>query len=107
MSHWDLGTCFVLYIMSILFLIHPSFSSTYSFRLFDEQKDVLILVFLEDIPTSQMSPYYRMRKMLKRKTYLSWPRAEEHPELFWEKLRQALKTKEDLGEDRFLLSMMD
>ncbi|XP_031697548.1 toll-like receptor 13, partial [Anarrhichthys ocellatus] len=63
-----------------------------SFRLFDEQKDVLIMVFLEDIPIAQLSPYYRMRKLLKRRTYLSWPRAEEHPELFWEKLRQALKT---------------
>lgn len=78
-----------------------------SFRLFDEQKDVLILVFLEDIPTSQLSPYYRMRKLLKRRTYLSWPRTMEHPELFWEKLRQALRTREDLCEDRFLLNVMD
>lgn len=65
-----------------------------SFRLFDEQKDVLILVFLEDIPTRQLSPFYRMRKMLKRKTYLSWPRAERHPRVFWEKLRQALLDKD-------------
>ncbi|XP_068566343.1 toll-like receptor 13 [Cebidichthys violaceus] len=78
-----------------------------SFRLFDEQKDVLIMVFLEDIPITQLSPYYRMRKLLKRRTYLSWPRAEEHPKLFWEKLRQALKTGEDLGEDQFLLNVMD
>ncbi|KAK2920576.1 hypothetical protein Q8A73_000061 [Channa argus] len=28
-----------------------------SFRLFDEQKDVLILLFLEDIPAQQLSPY--------------------------------------------------
>ncbi|XP_031153532.1 toll-like receptor 13 [Sander lucioperca] len=74
-----------------------------SFRLFDEQKDVLILVFLEEIPTTHLSPYYRMRKLLKKKTYLSWPQAEEHPELFWEKLRQALNTREDLGDNRFLL----
>ncbi|XP_059183411.1 uncharacterized protein LOC131962426 [Centropristis striata] len=78
-----------------------------SFRLFDEKKDVLILVFLEDIPTSHMSPYYRMRKLLKRQTYLSWPRAGEHPELFWEKLRQALKTTDNLGDDRFHLTVMD
>uniref|UniRef100_UPI0037E80983 toll-like receptor 22 n=1 Tax=Semicossyphus pulcher TaxID=241346 RepID=UPI0037E80983 len=78
-----------------------------SFRLFDEQKDVLILVFLEEIPTSQLSPYYRMRKVLKKRTYLSWPRAEENTELFWEKLRQALKTKDDHGEDRFLLTVVD
>ncbi|KAM6971574.1 uncharacterized protein LKV04_017135 [Tautogolabrus adspersus] len=78
-----------------------------SFRLFDEQKDVLILVFLEEIPTDQLSPYYRMRKLLKRQTYLSWPRAEENTELFWEKLRQALKTREDHCEDRFLLTVVD
>ncbi|KAM6908368.1 uncharacterized protein PEZ65_016656 [Lycodopsis pacificus] len=77
-----------------------------SFRLFDEQKDVLIMVFLEDIPIAQLSPYYRMRKLLKRRTYLSWPRAEEHPELFWEKLRQALKTGEDVGDDQFLLNVV-
>lgn len=71
---------------------HPYFLS--SFRLFDERKDVLILIFLEDIPISQLSPFYRMKKMLKRKTYLSWPRAEGHPLVFWEKLRQALLEKE-------------
>ncbi|XP_035512646.1 toll-like receptor 13 [Morone saxatilis] len=78
-----------------------------SFRLFDERKDVLILVFLEDIPTIELSPFHRMRRLLKRQTYLSWPQAEEHPELFWEKLRQALTTTEDYAEDRFLLTVMD
>ncbi|XP_051266897.1 toll-like receptor 13 isoform X1 [Dicentrarchus labrax] len=78
-----------------------------SFRLFDERKDVLILVFLEDISTFELSPYHRMRRLLKRWTYLSWPQAEEHTELFWEKLRQALTTTEDHAEDRFLLTVMD
>ncbi|KAM9337151.1 uncharacterized protein ABDE67_018456 [Symphorus nematophorus] len=78
-----------------------------SFRLFDEQKDVLILVFLEDIPNSLLSPYHRMRKLLKRRTYLSWPRAKEHPEVFWQKLHQALETGEDPSEDRFHLSVVD
>ncbi|KAM3593957.1 uncharacterized protein V6R79_026454 [Siganus canaliculatus] len=78
-----------------------------SFRLFDERKDVLVFVFLEDIPTCQLSPYYRMRSLLKRRTYLSWPRAEEHPELFWEKLRQALVPREGQGEDQLLLTVED
>ncbi|KAK5849964.1 hypothetical protein PBY51_014256 [Eleginops maclovinus] len=78
-----------------------------SFRLFDEQKDVLILVFLEDIPSPQLSDYHRIRKLLKKKTYLSWPQAGEHPELFWAKLCQALKTREDLSEDRLLLTVGD
>ncbi|KAM8823268.1 toll-like receptor 22 [Spinachia spinachia] len=78
-----------------------------SFRLFDEQKDVLVLVFLEDIPVAELSPYYRMRKLLKRRTYLSWPRAGQHPNLFWEKLRQALRTKEDAGEEKLVLTLLD
>ncbi|XP_028288635.1 toll-like receptor 22 [Parambassis ranga] len=78
-----------------------------SFRLFDTQKDVLILVFLEEIPSSMLSPYHRMRKLLKRQTYLSWPRAAEHTDLFWEKLRQALRTgEEEVDEEGGLLAMV-
>ncbi|XP_028289888.1 toll-like receptor 13 [Gouania willdenowi] len=69
-----------------------------SFRLFDEKKDVLILVFLEEIQRSKLSPYYRMRKLLKRQTYLSWPKAAEQTELFWEKLRQALQSGDQSDE---------
>ncbi|XP_043959961.1 toll-like receptor 13 isoform X1 [Gambusia affinis] len=75
---------------------------TASFRLFDEQKDVLILVFLEDIPTYLLSPFHRMRKLLKKQTYLSWPRAADHPEVFWENLRKALQTGNDPNEENFL-----
>ncbi|XP_071751505.2 uncharacterized protein LOC139908662 [Centroberyx gerrardi] len=75
-----------------------------SFRLFDEKKDVLILVFLEEISTSQLSPYYRMRKLLKRRTYLSWPRAQQHTGLFWEKLRRALETTDHPAGDNLLLT---
>uniref|UniRef100_A0A8C6UE25 TIR domain-containing protein n=1 Tax=Neogobius melanostomus TaxID=47308 RepID=A0A8C6UE25_9GOBI len=71
-----------------------------SFRLFDEREDVLILVFLEDIPSSHLSPYYRMKRLLKRRSYLSWPRAAQHPQLFWEKLRQALRSTTTEEEDR-------
>ncbi|XP_035849347.1 LOW QUALITY PROTEIN: toll-like receptor 13 [Sander lucioperca] len=45
-----------------------------SFRLFNEQKDVLVLLFLEEIPAHQLSPYYHMRKLVKKRTYLSCPR---------------------------------
>uniref|UniRef100_A0A668TK08 TIR domain-containing protein n=1 Tax=Oreochromis aureus TaxID=47969 RepID=A0A668TK08_OREAU len=76
-----------------------------SFRLFDEQKDVLILVFLDDIPSYLLSPYHRMRKMLKKKTYLSWPRAAKNTELFWEKLRQALETSENPEAELLLLTV--
>ncbi|XP_078087205.1 toll-like receptor 22 [Mustelus asterias] len=65
-----------------------------SFRLFDERLDVLILVFLEDIPPDQLSPYHRMRKLVKKTTYLQWPQHQEKTALFWHKLRTALKTAE-------------
>ncbi|KAM9340655.1 uncharacterized protein ABDE67_016395 [Symphorus nematophorus] len=65
-----------------------------SFRLFDEQKDVLILLFLEDIPAHQLSPYHRMRKLVKRRTYLSWTQAggQQHKGVFWQNVRRALET---------------
>ncbi|XP_054915360.1 LOW QUALITY PROTEIN: toll-like receptor 13 [Poeciliopsis prolifica] len=75
---------------------------TASFRLFDEKKDVMILVFLEDIPTYLLSPFHRMRKLLKKQTYLSWPRAADHPEIFWENLRKALQTGNDPDEENVL-----
>ncbi|XP_072513892.1 uncharacterized protein [Salminus brasiliensis] len=64
-----------------------------SFRLFDEKKDVLILVFLEDILPHHLSPYYRMRSLIKKRTYLSWPKPGKDTQVFWQKLRAALETK--------------
>uniref|UniRef100_A0A8C6UUL3 TIR domain-containing protein n=1 Tax=Neogobius melanostomus TaxID=47308 RepID=A0A8C6UUL3_9GOBI len=78
-----------------------------SFRLFDESKDVLILVFLEDIPSCHLSPYYRMRRVLKRQTYLSWPRTGAEVHVFWEKLRQALTTTKSAAEERLFLTVTD
>ncbi|XP_069024940.1 toll-like receptor 13 [Embiotoca jacksoni] len=75
-----------------------------SFRLFDEQKDVLVLLFLEDIPSHQLSPYYRMRKLVKRRTYLSWPQAVQHPGVFWQNVRRALETGDEDAEDTDLLT---
>uniref|UniRef100_A0A8C6UZZ4 TIR domain-containing protein n=1 Tax=Neogobius melanostomus TaxID=47308 RepID=A0A8C6UZZ4_9GOBI len=43
-----------------------------SFRLLDEQKDVLILLFLEELSSNQLSPFFRMRKLMRSRTYLSW-----------------------------------
>lgn len=75
-----------------------------NFRLFDEQKDVLILIFLEDIPTHQLSPYHRIRKLVKKKTYLKWPQNGEYRRVFWQKLRMALETKEGPEEEKSLLN---
>ncbi|KAL8219698.1 UNVERIFIED_CONTAM: hypothetical protein K2H54_031354 [Gekko kuhli] len=62
-----------------------------SYRLFDELKDVLIPIFLEDIPKKELSVYHRMRKVMLKKTYISWPMDPEAQKLFWAKLRFALK----------------
>ncbi|XP_072513890.1 toll-like receptor 13 isoform X2 [Salminus brasiliensis] len=75
-----------------------------SFRLFDEKKDVLILVFLENIPAHQLSPYYRMRKLIKKRTYISWPKPGEDTRVFWQKLRVALETKGTSEEESLILS---
>ncbi|XP_063050314.1 toll-like receptor 13 [Engraulis encrasicolus] len=72
-----------------------------SFRLFDEKKDVLILVFLEDIPAQHLSPYHRMRKLVKNQTYLCWPKPGEDRIIFWQKLRLAISTNKE--ENPFLL----
>ncbi|XP_063071211.1 toll-like receptor 13 [Engraulis encrasicolus] len=66
-----------------------------SFRLFEENNDVLILVFLEDIPSQQLSPYHRMRKLVKKQTYLCWPKPGEDRTIFWQKLRMAMNTKKE------------
>ncbi|XP_055007020.1 toll-like receptor 13 [Boleophthalmus pectinirostris] len=78
-----------------------------SFRLFDERKDVLILVFLEDIPSAHLTPYHRMRRVLKSQTYLSWPGTGPETQLFWEKLRKALTCTESKAADRLLLTVTD
>uniref|UniRef100_A0A8C6U4H5 TIR domain-containing protein n=1 Tax=Neogobius melanostomus TaxID=47308 RepID=A0A8C6U4H5_9GOBI len=70
-----------------------------SFRLFDEHKDVLILLFLEEISSNQLSPFYRMRKLVKSRTYLSWTQARRHKGLFWEKVRRALECGHEPGDN--------
>uniref|UniRef100_A0AAV2LJ39 TIR domain-containing protein n=1 Tax=Knipowitschia caucasica TaxID=637954 RepID=A0AAV2LJ39_KNICA len=75
-----------------------------SFRLFDEQKDVLILLFLEEISSAELSPFYRMRKLVKSHTYLSWTQTRRHRGLFWERVRQALESENDPSETMNLLT---
>uniref|UniRef100_A0A3Q1IJQ6 TIR domain-containing protein n=1 Tax=Anabas testudineus TaxID=64144 RepID=A0A3Q1IJQ6_ANATE len=70
------------------------------------QKDVLILLFLEEIPTQQLSPYYRMRKTVKRRTYLSWPQAGQH-RVFWQNVRRALETGDGPTDNNVLTGPAD
>lgn len=68
-----------------------------SYRLFDEHRDVLLLVFLEPISERLLSSYHRMRKVMLKKTYLQWPGSNctdptQAHELFWNQLRRAMRT---------------
>ncbi|KAM3844536.1 uncharacterized protein M6D78_002492 [Vipera latastei] len=75
-----------------------------SFRIFDDRKDVLVLIFLEDIPAEYLSPYHRMRKLLKTKTYLKWPEDKREIPLFWHKLNMAMKTGDGKEDENPLLA---
>uniref|UniRef100_A0A672HIU5 Toll-like receptor 13 n=1 Tax=Salarias fasciatus TaxID=181472 RepID=A0A672HIU5_SALFA len=59
-----------------------------SFRLFDEHRDVLILLFMEDVPGHLLGAYHRMRSLVKRHSYLSWPRSART--IFWQNVQRAL-----------------
>ncbi|XP_063055227.1 toll-like receptor 13 [Engraulis encrasicolus] len=68
-----------------------------SHLLFDELRDVLVLVFLEHVSERQISAYHRMRKVMLKKTYLQWPGLNctdpgQAQELFWTQLRRALRS---------------
>ncbi|XP_078689179.1 uncharacterized protein LOC144920722 [Branchiostoma floridae x Branchiostoma belcheri] len=63
-----------------------------TYRLFDEQVDVLILVFLEDIPDRALHRYHRLRRLMCKRTYLEWPKDPQGKALFWQRLKDALKT---------------
>lgn len=76
-----------------------------SYRLFDEHRDVLLLVFLEPISERQLSSYHRMRKVMLKKTYLQWPGSEctnpaEAQGLFWTQLRRAVGTSSQTGTEK-------
>ncbi|XP_023931589.1 toll-like receptor 4 [Lingula anatina] len=58
-------------------------------RLFDEGKDVLVLVLLEDIPFREMNE--TLFHLFKSKSYLEWSDNQRDQDLFWKKLRMALK----------------
>ncbi|XP_078390119.1 uncharacterized protein LOC144672168 [Cetorhinus maximus] len=62
-----------------------------SYRLFHELKDVIILIFLEKIPDAELSTYHKMRKVMRKKTYIQWPTDVEAQKLFWIKVREAIK----------------
>ncbi|XP_030053690.1 toll-like receptor 13 [Microcaecilia unicolor] len=72
-----------------------------SSRIFYQQDDVLIVVFLEEVPNYRLSAYHRLRKLVRKNTYLSWPEDRAGQPLFWAKLRNVLdmaESKEDIAQ---------
>ncbi|XP_070585198.1 toll-like receptor 13 [Erythrolamprus reginae] len=52
--------------------------------------DPLVVVFKEEIPNYRLSPYHRLRKLVKQESYLTWPEDPEAEDIFWTKLCGAL-----------------
>ncbi|KAL8176747.1 UNVERIFIED_CONTAM: hypothetical protein K2H54_038206 [Gekko kuhli] len=69
-------------------------------KIYYHGQDPLVVVFLEDIPNYRLSPYHRLRKLIKQESYISWPENPEAENVFWAKLREAL---EDPGEQEVQL----
>ncbi|NWX60235.1 TLR21 protein, partial [Promerops cafer] len=63
------------------------------FRLFDENNDAAILILLEPIQSKAIPKRFcKLRKIMNTKTYLEWPAGEEQQHVFWENLKEALKS---------------
>ncbi|KYO40869.1 Toll-like receptor 21 precursor isoform A [Alligator mississippiensis] len=78
-----------------------------SYRLFDELRDVLVLVLLEDVPERELSAYHRMRKVMLRKTYIHWPPEPAAQSLFWAQLCCAVRGSHADGKDEELCCFDD
>ena len=59
-------------------------------RLLDGNLDVLVLVLLQEIPNNKMT--LSLCKLLCKKKYLKWPKDRAGQRLFWQQLRQELKS---------------
>ncbi|XP_056321332.1 toll-like receptor 13 [Danio aesculapii] len=57
-----------------------------TYRLQVEHRDILILVFLETIPSRLLSSHHRLARLVKTRTYLDWPQDPEMHEAFWHRL---------------------
>nr|XP_027778772.1 toll-like receptor 13 [Marmota flaviventris]XP_027778774.1 toll-like receptor 13 [Marmota flaviventris] len=61
-----------------------------SIKMFYEHEDVIILIFLEEIPNYKLSSYHRLRKLVNRQTFITWPDNVHERPLFWARIRNAL-----------------
>lgn len=59
-------------------------------KLFEDDRDNLILILLEEIADCNMNP--RLQLQMQKKTYVEWTENVVGQQLFWENLRQTLST---------------
>ncbi|KAI4880344.1 hypothetical protein NFI96_021109 [Prochilodus magdalenae] len=71
-------------------------------RLQVEHKDVLVLVFLEKIPSRLLSAHHRLARMVKTRTYLDWPQDPDSHNAFWDRLWDKLKPEAVMNSGVFL-----
>ncbi|XP_054830249.1 toll-like receptor 7 [Eublepharis macularius] len=64
-------------------------------RLMDEKVDVIVLIFLEKV--LQKSKYLRLRKRLCSRSVLEWPTNPQSQHYFWQCLKNALATNNDVS----------
>ncbi|XP_049727415.1 toll-like receptor 13 [Elephas maximus indicus] len=64
-----------------------------SIKMFYEHEDVIILIFLEEIPNYKLSSYHRFQKLVNRKTFITWPDSAHERPLFRARVRNALDNK--------------
>ncbi|XP_018558598.1 toll-like receptor 7 [Lates calcarifer] len=60
-------------------------------RLMDEKNDVIVLIFLEKVPSN--SKYLKLRKRLYKRSVLEWPTNPQAQPYFWFSLRNVLATE--------------
>uniref|UniRef100_A0A8D0DRC6 TIR domain-containing protein n=1 Tax=Salvator merianae TaxID=96440 RepID=A0A8D0DRC6_SALMN len=86
----------------VLFVLSPGFVNSCwcqyelyfaEHRVLNENQDSLIMVVLEDLPLNSIpQKFSKLRKLLKRKTYLKWSPEEHKQKLFWRQLTAVLRT---------------
>lgn len=86
----------------VLFVLSPSFVNSCwcqyelyfaEHQVLNENQDSLIMIVLEDLPPNSVpQKFSKLRKLLKRKTYLKWSPEEHKQKIFWHQLAAVLKT---------------
>ncbi|KFP09602.1 toll-like receptor 2 [Egretta garzetta] len=86
----------------VLFVLSPSFVNSCwcqyelyfaEHRVLNENQDSLIMIVLEDLPPHSVpQKFSKLRKLLKRKTYLKWSPEERKQKVFWHQLAAVLRT---------------